>query len=867
LVFRRADERELDEELRFHVEMEAEYQRRAGANDVEARRRGALQLGGVERVKEDVRDARGTRLIEDLARDLAFAARTLARDRGFTVVACLTLAVGIGATTAVFSAVDAVLLRPLPYQQPGQLVRLYQTYGKYDPDDKGFVTPVHFLAFRRDVSSFAGAAAIGTYNEVGADIGSGNAVRRIRLLPTSAGYFDVMRVPPRLGHGFGPGDETGALVVVLSDKLWREQFAGDPGAVGRTLRMNDQPYVVAGIMPPGFTDPVAGAVDAWVPMDLTPGKDPGNASNHYLTMVARLRPGVSIARAQAELNAVNVAVGKQFPAAKDKLAHLYPLKDDIVGSSSRALELMLGAAALVLVLVCVNVANLLLVRGSERAREFAVRSALGAERARLVRQMLTESLLLALAGDAAGLVVARVAMSAIVALGAGQIPRLDSLSLDPRLLAFSVLVATGCAVLFGMAPAIRAGRTQPSDVLRDQTRSMTGGRTRARLREWLVVSQVALAFVLLVGAGLLLSSVERIREVDLGVRPDGVLTFELHLPSARYDSTARGQFYDDFAQRIARLPGVRAAGAVSKLPATGDYHVWGTEALTGPFAHKPNAGVAAQNRVVAGDYFRAAGIPLLAGRFFDWRDAPGVPDHLIVSKSLADRLFPHMSALGQQITTGRAGEIVGVVGDVSVDNEGKQDLYAYHAHRQFAGDRNWALTQVVATTRDAAAANVEPSIRGLLAERDPRLVMYKPMWLDDAIGLGAAQRVFTLRLLAAFAVVAVLLSALGLFGVLSYGVRLRGREFGIRLALGAEPARIRRMVLARGLVVSGAGIAAGLIGAAALSRVMTSQLFHVKPLDPGVIAAAAGLMAVVAGVAAYLPARRATAADPREALQ
>jgi putative ABC transport system permease protein len=859
LIFRRREERDLDEELRTHVEMEAEHRRKLGQPDADARRESLVRLGGVERVKEEVRDARGTRLLDNVVADIAFTIRTLFARPGFSLVAILTLAIGIGGTTAVFSAVDAVLLQPLPYQQPGQLVRLFQNDVAY-PDDRGFVTPVHFLAFRK-LSTFQSAAALYTYSEIGADIGVGDRARRIRLLPASADYFDVVRVHPEIGAGFQrEHEEGGANVVVLSHKLWEDEFHGDPSVVGKSFTMNGRPYSIAGVMPSGFSDPVAGAVDAWTPTDLSPGRDPSNADNHYITVIARLRPDVSLQRAQAELEAMAVALAKQYPDAKDARARLYSLKEETVGSSRRALEMMLGAVGLVLLLVCVNVANLLLVRGSERAGEFALRSALGADRSRLVRQMLIESLTLAFAGAAASLVISRLAMWAIVALGAGNIPRLASLSLDVRLLAFSFALATVSAVGFGLAPALRAARTQPGDILRDGSRSATGGVGVLRTREWLVISQVALAFILVVGAGLLISSFSRMRHLDLGIKSDDVLTFELSLPSARYDSSARGRFYDDLPRAIEEIPGVRAAGAISRLPATGGFHVWGIAATTGPLANSRNGSASAQQRVVAGDYFRAVGIPLLRGRLFDATDRPDGPRHVVVSKDVGDRLFPGVDPIGQRFRTGgREVEIIGVVAEVAVDNEGRAARTVYHAHRQFAS-REWILEQVIAVT--GSVGTVQGSVRRLLASRDPQLVMYKPTLLDDAIGVAAAQRVFTLRILSTFAALAIGLAALGLFGFLSYGVRLRARELSIRIALGAEGSAIRRLILRRGLVVTGVGLAIGLVGAMTLSRLMASALFQVSPFDPSVLAGAMVVMTLIGAVAAYLPARRATTADP-----
>lgn len=859
LIFRRREERELDEELRTHLEMEAEHRRTLGQSDGEARRDSLVRFGGVERVKDEVRDARGTSLLDNLAADVSFTVRTLLARPGFSLVAILTLAIGIGGTTAVYSAVDAVLLQPLPYQQPGQLVRLFQNDVRH-LDDRGFVTPVHFLEYRK-LSSFESIAGTYTYSETGADIGVGDRARKILTLPVSADYFDVVRVHPEIGAAFRREDETGAHIVVVSHGLWEQEFHGDASVIGKSLTMDGQPFTIAGVMPAGFSDPISSGIDVWRPMNLELGRDVSNVDNHYITVLGRLRPGVSITQAQSELDVMSLALAKQYAnGARDTRARLYSLKEEMVGSSRRSLEIMLGAVGLVLLLVCVNVANLLLVRGSERSGELALRSALGANRPRLVRQMLIESLTLAVAGAAASLVVARLAMSGIVALGAGNIPRLATLSLDVRLLAFSFVLATLSAIGFGLAPALRAARTQPGDVLRDGSRSATGGAGVLRTREWLVISQVALAFVLVVGAGLLISSFARMRHLDLGVKSENVFTFELALPSARYDSTARGRFFDDFARELASIPGVRAAGATSRLPATGQYHVWGTSALTGPLAKAKGGFFGAQQRIVAGDYFRAVGIPLLRGRLFDQTDTPEGERHFVVSKRFADRVFPGVDAIGQRISAGgREGTIIGVVAEVAVDNEGRPGPTVYHAHRQYSA-REWTLEQTIAV--DGSVAGVEQSIRRVLAARDPQLVMYKPAMLDDVIGVAAAQRVFTLRILSTFAALALGLAALGIFGVLSYGVRLRSRELSIRMALGAERGAIRRLIMRRGLLVTGVGLAIGLVGATTLSRLMSSVLFQVSPFDPGVLAAAMVVMTIIGSAAAYLPARRATTADP-----
>ena len=865
IFWRGREERELDEELRFHLDMESEHRRRAGAQPEAARRRGAIALGGVERTKEDVRDARGTRMFDDTMRDVAFSVRTLVRSPSFALVVVITLAVGIGGTTAIFSTVDATLIKPLPYQEPGQLVRLYEGYTG-EPSPHNFVSPTMFLAYRERLSSFDHLAAGLTYDDKGADIGTNGHAEHIHVLLVSASYFATLRRPPELGREFESNEENGAPSVILSHHLWVDRFHASASALGSELVMDGKPYTIVGIMPTGFVDPLRPGADAYAPLDLTPGLDPNNVDNHYLTVIGRLRPGTPLARAQAELDALGVALGREYQDAARAIARLYALKQDMVGPASRALELVLGAVGLVLLLVCVNVATLLLVRASARAHEFALRSALGARRTRLLRQMLVESLVLALAGDALGLIVARVAMSGIVHVGAGSVPRLTSLSLDPRLLLFSVIITTVSAVVFGLTPALRAARTDPIDALRGEDRALAGSRGHNRLRGVLVTGQVALAFILMVGAGLLLVSFHRIRSLDLGVDGDRALVFELHLPDARYDSTARALFYEDIATRIARLPGVRAVGGISKLPATGEYNEWGTRPLTGPNVGLKDAGVGAQQRVVSGDYFRAAGIPIVEGRGFDARDAAGTPKRVVVSTLAATRLFPGVDPIGQRLNTGGFDwEVIGVVPDVSVNAEGDREPTIYHAHAQFAGDRNWALTQVVSTS--GPPADLVPQIQRIIAERDPQLVMYQPMTLADAIGAGTAQRKFTLVMLVSFALVAVLLAALGLFGALSYAVKLRAREFGVRMAIGADRGTIRRLVLRQGVLVTIAGIAIGLAGSAAFARVMTSLVFHVRPLDPSVLAGAAVVILAVGAIAAYLPARRATAVDPRSILQ
>jgi len=874
-IFRRgALDHDLDEEVRFHLEQQAEALRREGLSAAEAMRRARLAFGGVEAIKEADRDGRGVAAFDALERDVRYAWRGLRARPGFAAAVVLTLALGIGGTTAVFSAVNTVLLEPLPYPSPDRLVRVYAARKQY-PTAKQFTTPVHFLAYRGAAGPLESIAAINTYNGTGADIGSDAEVRRIRTLEVTADYFDVLAIHPYLGRGFhveeehGPSVDmaVGAPVVVLGFELWRERFHGDPDVVGQVLSMSGVPCTIVGVMPPGFADPIAGpGIEAWVPLSLTTGLDPGNITNHWLTLIGRLRPGAVPSEAQAALDVATERLTAPYAYSHDDRTYVVPLKSDVVGAAARPLVLMLGAVALVLLLICVNVAGLQLVRASERAGEFAVRTALGAGRRRLVRQLLTESFVLAALGTLAGLVVARLGMSALLSLGASSVPRLSTLRPDGTVLVFAIVVAAASAVLFGLAPAWRAARTETAEVLRGTSRAGTGDDARARsLRSVLVTAQVALAFVLLAGAGILLASFHAVSAMPLGFRSDA-LTFQIHLPEVRYDSLARARFWEEFDRRVDSIPGVTAAGGVSWLPATGSYHTWGVGAQSGPLAGSPRGFMDADNRVVTPGYFAAAGIRVLEGRLFDASDAPGVPDRVVVSEGVARRLFPGADATGQRIRTGgRDATIIGVVPDVAENVEGDLAPMVYHAHAQFAGDRNWALFHVVATGGDPAG--LAPAVRDVLSAMDPQLVMDHPAPLADVVGRGMAQRRFTLVLLLAFAGTALVLAVLGIGGVLAYVVRLREQEFGIRMALGASPAEVLRTVLRHGAAVVGTGIVIGLAGAVALSRVLSSMVFHVSPLDPRALAGAGLVLAVLGGAVALLPARRAARVDPAEALR
>ena len=793
--------------------------------------------------------------------ELSAALRSLRRTPAFTAIAVGILAVGIGGSTAVFSVVNQVLLEPLPYADAEQLVRIYQ-YRTEEPDVNTFVTGPAYDAYR-DMQSFAEVAATFTYRETGVDLARADGAERVRNLEVTSNYFDVLRAQPVLGRAFTRTEETpAAQVAVISHALWQRQFAGERSIVGRTLTLSGVPHTVVGVAPRGLEDPVVGAVDVWVPTDPQSGFHP---QNHQWTVIGRLRAGVELPAARAELAAVHTSLAEQFPNGADRLGRMHSLHEDTVRTASRMLHVLLGAVGLVLLIVCVNIANLLLARATVREREFAVRSALGSGRGRIVRQLLLESLVLGLIGGVGGVLLGAFLLDGIKLLGASSVPRLEEATFDLRVLAFAGAVSIGSAVLFGLLPAWRFSRVAAAGVLRTTTRSVTSDRSRNRARSLLVGAQVALALMLLVGASLLTLSLYRLSNVETGIDADDVLTFDVHLPTVRYDALQRARFHEEFARRVTALPGVAAAGAVSRLPLTGSYHGWGSYAATGPLAGAEES-LSSQQRVIAGDYFRAAGISLLAGRLFDERDDATAPRRAVISRSAAETMFPGVDAIGQTLLVlGEPVDVIGVVTDVALTPEGDVAPTVYHAHRQFADNRNWPLHQIVRTTDDPLATAA--AAREILAAMDAELVLHRPQPLADLLGRGTAQRRFTTFLMTAFAALAVVLATLGLFGVITYTVRQRRREIGIRIALGARPAQIRGMVVRDGMRIATAGMVLGLAAALALGRVLASLVFETSTANPAILVGATTLMALVATLAAYLPAREATRVEPSSVLQ
>jgi len=851
-----------------HLDLLAERYVRAGMTPDDARAAARRQFGNATLVREEVYVMNGISWLDGVTQDLRYAVRQFRRNPGFAAIVVATLALGIGGTTAVFSVVQAVLLAPLPYEQPGQLVRFYQQ----DPDKphtRSVLAATHFTWLRDRTSSFESVAALFTYSETGRDFVKDGQGQRLRVLRVTSDYFLTLRAGSLRGPGFDRTDDTGTRRVVLSDRLWRTLFASDPSIVGASLQLSGEPFEVVGIAPADFEDPIAGAVDAWSPYNLTQDT---YEENYSLTAIGRLRPGVALEQARAELDALSPSMKERWPAAGLSSLLAVPLQEDLVAPARAPLHLLLAAVALVLLVACVNVANLVLVRATGRVHEFAIRAALGSGSRRLARQLLVESAVLGSLGGLCGLALASVGVAVLQNLGREALPRLDAVAFDPMVLGFALAVTMATTVAFGVAPILHLGRVSPNHALRQQSRSATGTRRQGWLRSGLATAQLALALTLLVGAGVLLASFYRLQQVDLGFRVERVLTFDVNLPTVRYDAARRAIVQEDLARALQTIPGVTAAGGISRLPATGGFHMWNTYVRSGPragMAVSQGNGFNIQQRTISGNIFAAFGIPVLAGRTFDERDTASEPPRAVVSANFARQAFPGMpfdGVIGQQIAAaGQQLGIIGVVDDVTLDPYGAPTLVVYHAHRQYASNRNWTLTQVVAT--ELPPMQVLAAVRAKVAALDPELVVHRPMPLTDIIGRGTSRERFALVLMGAFASVALLLAALGLYGVLAYNVRQRTQEIGIRIALGASAAQIRALVLRQAVIVLCIGLLAGLTGAVLLGRWLTTLVFQISPWDPRIFLTTATLLAVTGLIAAWLPARRAAHITPTIAMQ
>jgi putative ABC transport system permease protein len=812
-----------------------------------------------------------------LGHDLRYAARALRRTPGFTIAAVTALALGIGASTTIFTVVNGVLLRPLQYETPDRLANIWNDLGE-GAQSLPAVSPLDFRDYKqrsRTFEDFAAAAEGDVANLRGNLTGDGEP-ERADIVTVTANFFPLLGVRPLLGRQFLPEEEVvnGPHVVMLSHRLWQRRFAGDPALVGKTIQIDGVGHEVVGILPRDFRLQLPTEAfqvtdgDLWAPIQFDYGQPlPRNLT--FFTVFGRLAPGVTFAQAQAEMNLIAEQFRSEFKehAASNLRIRAVPLHDDVVKHARPALLILLGAVGMVLLIACANVANLLLVRGTTRSAEFALRTALGASRVAMARQVLTESLLLALAGGGLGLGITVLALAVLRQLHPANLPRLADVQLDTTVLLFTAAICAATSVLFGLLPALRAAATDPQEHLKAGGRGGSGG-DRRRARSVLIVAEVALSVVLLVGAGLLIRSFLALQRVDPGYDASDVLTFELSMPYGKYQGgAARRAFFRDLSGRLEALPGVTRVGIVSQLPLTGSGPL-------SPFAYNEETArnfesVTADGRNVSPEYFEAMDAQLIAGRTFTYQDSIGTPPVIIIDETLARLAWPGENAVGKQLQLAPTGEenafseVVGVV-----EHMRQHDLTRDVLHQIYypiGQGMPAVMTFVVETTLEPVS--LVPVVRQTVESMDPDLPVSRLTPMNTYLSEGRAQARFSLVLMTVLGAVALLLTAVGVFGVISYSVSQRTREFGIRLALGEDPRQTKLSVVLGGMRLVLMSIGIGLVGSLVVTRLIAGLLYEVRPADPITFAGIGLLLAAVALLACYLPARRATRVDPALALR
>ncbi len=801
--------------------------------------------------------------------DIRYALRSLRRAPGFTLIALITLALGIGGTTAIFSVVDGILLKPLPFPDASSVVTVSRTTPN---GEGGAFSAADFLDYKTGNKSLAAFA--GYREEIVDLLGAGEPVR-LTSLETTAGFFDVFGVPATQGRVYSEATDLprGPRVAVVSTKVWRQHLGSDPQAVGRTVRLNGVPMTIIGVMPDGFVHPAD--VDFWVlaPNDVPTSPIPlegdivANREVQYFQAVARLRPDVTLERANQDLQAIAERTAREFPNTNQgEGAVAVQFQESLVGDVRTALLVLFGAVGFVLLIACANVASLLLARGAGRRRELAVRTALGAGRGRLIRQLLTESLVLAGAGGILGLLVAYWGVQALVAIAPQSIPRLSDVQLDPRVAVFAVVISAAVGVLFGIFPAFQGARLDPGLALKDGGRT---GTARTRTQKLLVVGEVALALMLLIGAGLMLTSFARLRAVDPGFTVTSVVSVFVPLPQARYENPAQARFYTQLFERLQANPTTSRSGLGFPLPFGGANAAGGYVVEGAPPRARPERPIAHLTSVTPG-FFQTMGISLLRGRdvqLSDTREGPGVA---IVNKTLADREWPGQDPIGKRVAIGGDPNdpqswmtVVGVVSDSK-----RGDLQSATQPAIYLPHTSFTLPFMSVVVRsDAGEAAVANAVRAAVHSLDPELPIGDVAALERTVERVTGQPRFRALLIGSFAAAALLLAAVGLYGLISYTVAQRSPEIGVRLALGATPLQVGRLILGQGLGLAAAGVGLGLAGAIAATRLLEGLLFSVSTTDPTVYTALAGLLLAIAALACYVPARRAMRVDPVVALR
>jgi putative ABC transport system permease protein len=889
--------------------MMTEANEAAGMPPTEARSAALRQFGGVEQMKERYRDERGFRWLEDFFRDLGYAARALRKTPGLTTVIVLSLALGIGANTAMFSVVDAVLLRPLPYLNPERIVRIQLP----SADGRQYSIPNgDFVYWREQNHVFDDIAA---FADRTVTITGGDVVERVESKRVTANFFPLLGIKPMLGRTFLPEEQTppGAPVVVLNYRMWQRRFGLDPNIIGKQLTLDGKTHDIVGVMPEGFNTvfhPGDDRTDLWRPNPF--GSTPMNEYKPTINLqtIARLKPGISVHQAQAEMNTINAQIDqeyrKDFTLMRKAKVVVRPMHDWLVEKHRNVFWVLLGAVSLVLLIAVANVANLLLARAAARQKEIALRLALGAGRWRIVRQLLTEALLLALLGGAVGTLVAVSCRDALVLLVPANTLRAEEIGIDLRVLGFTMLVTVLTGLLFGLVPALKASKADLNDALNQAGRGATGGAGRQVLRDALVVIEVGLALVLLVGAGLMINSLVRLLAVDLGIQSEKVLSLQLTLPRSKYSETAgessskqakpgtktwtpsppKIAFVDQALQRIEALPGVVSAGVTSIQPLLTNFPPWipwFTFRIEGrpelPGAPKPRVATAS----VTPRYFETMGLALMKGRHFTEQDRQGAPNVAIASAAMARTYWPNENPIGKRVSNLPGHnyfegvytyEIVGIVADAKASADGKaspptmfipvsQHFWKYG--QSTAGEVALFLNCVVRTAGEPSA--IATAVRAVIKDIDPGQPVDEVATARQIIARKLSARYFAMVLLSLFAGVAVVLSAAGIYGVMAYAVTQRTHEIGVRMALGATRRDVLEMVIRRGMRFALVGVALGLAGAMATTHLLKSLLYEITPTDPLTAVVVTLLLTGVALLACYIPARRATKVDPMVALR